>query len=85
MENELLNEMPKILNDNSTLSKEEKKSLKNEAKEKEESQPINTKEYIKEELTKEQKLSNFFGKIDFLSFENKEKEELALDIKSKSS
>ena len=70
------------------LTNAEKKELKQEAKEiikkqEEQSKNKNVSE-IKQILTKEEKVANFFDSIEFLSMENDQKELVALKVKSDS-
>lgn len=70
-------------NDFKELSKEEKKVIKKEVKEILKKQDnINRDNWIKAELTKEEKVSNFFNKIKFLSLDDVKKEEVALKVKT---
>lgn len=74
-------------NNISELTKEEKKVIKNEVKEllKEKEKNNSEIQTIKENLTKEEKLVNFFDSIEFLSLDNIHKEEVAKKIKLDSS
>lgn len=74
-------------NNVSELTKEEKKVIKNEVKEllKEKEKNSNEASAIKENLTKEEKLVNFFDSIEFLSLDSIHKEEVAKKIKNESS
>lgn len=77
-----LQDIPLIKED---LTKAEKKEIKQEVKEilkKEEA--IKKDSWIKTELTKTEKVSNFFDKIEFLSMKNDQKELVALKVKSDS-
>jgi len=81
VENEL-KDIPLIKED---LTKAEKKEIKQEVKQilkKEEA--VKKVTWIKTELTKEEKVSNFFDKIEFLSMKNDQKELVALKVKSDS-
>ncbi|MDD3144816.1 MAG: TIGR00341 family protein [Candidatus Gracilibacteria bacterium] len=74
-------------NNVSELTKEEKKVIKNEVKEllKEKEKNITDTKTIKENLTKEEKIVNFFDSIEFLSLDSTHKEEVAKKIKLDSS
>ncbi len=79
------NELKDIPIKKEELTKAEKKEIKQEVKEilkKEEAEKKDT--WIKNELTKEEKVANFFDKIEFLSMENDQKELIALKVKSDS-
>jgi len=75
--------MENINNNTEELTKAEKKEIKQEfikeTIEKEEKQKES--DWIKVELTKEEKWSNFFNKIEFLSMDNEQKEEVVLKVK----
>ncbi len=70
----------------SELTKAEKKEIKKEVKEilKEKSKNSNVNSYIKTEISKEEKIVSYFDKIEFLSLDDKEKEEVAIKIKKDS-
>lgn len=70
----------------SELTKAEKKEIKKEVKEilKEKSKSSNTSSYIKTEVSKEEKIVSYFDKIEFLSLDDKEKEEVAIKLKKDS-
>lgn len=75
-----------FIEENKELTKAEKKEIKQEVKEilkKEEKK--NTDWWIKKELTKEEKVSNFFDSIEFLWMTNKQKEDVAIKLKKESS
>ena len=64
------------------LTKAEKKEIKQEVKEilKKEEENIES-DWIKNELTKEEVVANFFDSIEFLSMSNEQKEEVVLKVK----
>jgi hypothetical protein len=70
----------------SELTKAEKKEIKKEVKEilKEKSKSSNTSSYIKTEVSKEEKIVSYFDKIEFLSLDDKEKEEVVIKLKKDS-
>ncbi len=79
------NELKDIPIKKEELTKAEKKEIKQEVKEilkKEEAEKKDT--WIKNELTKTEKISHFFDSIEFLSMENDQKELVALKVKSDS-
>ena len=67
------------------LTKAEKKEIKQEVKKNlKKEEPAKKETWIKNELTKAEKVSNFFDRIEFLSMENDQKELVALKVKSDS-
>ena len=79
------NELKDIPIKKEELTKAEKKEIKQEVKENLKKEEAAKKEtWIKNELTKAEKVSNFFDRIEFLSMENDQKELVALKVKSDS-
>jgi hypothetical protein len=77
-----------IINNNSEkvsdLTNAEKKEIKKEAKEILENKEKDNNIIVKPVISKEEKISNFFNKIEFLSLTDEEKEEVAVKIKNDS-
>lgn len=76
-------------NDFFDLTRAEKKEIKKEVKEilkeKEKKSQSTNDSYIKIVLTKEEKVINFFDRIEFLSLWDKEKEDVVIKLKNESS
>ncbi len=68
------------------LTKAEKKEIKKEVKEilKVKEKQTTNESIVKNELSKEEKVSNFFDSIEFLSLDDSQKEEVAKKIKEES-
>ncbi len=76
------NNTEKQINQTPELTKAEKREIKQEVKEAiKEEEKQKEDNWIQKELTKEEKVSNFFNSIEFLSMDNEQKEEVVLKVK----
>jgi len=79
------NELKDIPIEKEELTKAEKKEIKQEVKENlKKEEKIKKETWIMPELTKAEKVSNFFDSIEFLSMDNDKKELVALKVKTDS-
>lgn len=79
--------MEEIKTNNQELTSKEKREIKKEVKEiiKEQEKNNQTENTIKKELTREEKIIEFFDKIEFLAMDDIQKEEVAKKVKNDSS